>query len=42
VPLGRIVRRALDAPRGDRPGAQIYREIGQVPVTINREINGFA
>jgi len=35
------VRRALDVARSDRPARDIYREIGQVPVTINREINGF-
>jgi len=39
---GRIVRRAWTRPRRSTGRAKIYREIGQVPVTINREINGFA
>jgi L-gulonate 3-dehydrogenase len=41
VPLVELCGAAWTAPEAIERARQIYREIGQVPVTINREINGF-
>jgi L-gulonate 3-dehydrogenase len=41
VPLVELCGAPWTAPESIERARQIYREIGQVPVTINREINGF-
>jgi L-gulonate 3-dehydrogenase len=41
VPLVELCGAPWTAPEAIERARQIYREIGQVPVTINREINGF-
>jgi len=41
VPLVELCGAPWTAPEAIDRARQIYREIGQVPVTINREINGF-
>ena len=41
VPLVELCGAPWTAPEAIERARKIYREIGQVPVTINREINGF-
>lgn len=41
IPLVELCGAPWTAPQAIDRARQIYREIGQVPVTINREINGF-
>jgi 3-hydroxyacyl-CoA dehydrogenase len=41
VPLVELCGAPWTAPEAIARARQVYREIGQVPVTINREINGF-
>jgi len=41
VPLVELCGAPWTAPESIERARNIYREIGQVPVTINREINGF-
>jgi 3-hydroxyacyl-CoA dehydrogenase len=42
VPLVELCGAPWTAPEAIDRARKVYREIGQVPVTINREINGFA
>jgi 3-hydroxyacyl-CoA dehydrogenase len=41
VPLVELCGAPWTAPEAISRAREVYREIGQVPVTINREINGF-
>src|SRR4051812_17839226 len=41
IPLVELCGAPWTSPKAIDNARQIYREIGQVPVTINREINGF-
>jgi 3-hydroxyacyl-CoA dehydrogenase len=41
VPLVELCGAPWTAPESIARAREIYREIGQVPVTVNREINGF-